>query len=245
MFFQKSSGIHRPRVWWCPTAEFSFLPLHAAGVYHPQRKDSVIESCSDYMVSSYTPTLAALISARRTLRTMLLSEVKVMPVAVPNAPKLLPLKNTTVEIDIISRIVPPSSILPPDSGAPTVGSIIAGLSASDPSLSPSILHLACHGQQDPRDALESGFAMQDGLLTISKLMQIEMPNAFFAFLSACGSAMGDRRQPHETVHLAASMLFVGYRSVLATMWYAHPTFCLVNIVLLMMSRMMMYFQANG
>lgn len=233
MFFQKSSGIHRPRVWWCPTAEFSFLPLHAAGVYHPQRKDSVTESCSDYMVSSYTPTLAALISARRILKTIPLSEVKIMPVAVPNAPKLLPLKNTSVEIDIISRIVPPSSILPQNSAAPTVRSIIAALSASDPSLSPSILHLACHGQQDPRDALESGFAMQDGLLTISKLMQIEMPNAFFAFLSACGSAMGDRRQPHETVHLAASMLFVGYRSVLATMWYVRSTFCLVTITLMM------------
>lgn len=72
--------------------------------------------------------------------------------------------------------------------------------------------------------------MQDGLLTISKLMQIEMPNAFFAFLSACGSAMGDRRQPHETVHLAASMLFAGFKSVLATMWCVYLTFCLLAIV---------------
>lgn len=181
----------------------------------------MVEFCSDYMVSSYTPTLAALVSARRNLKTIPLSEAKVMPVAVPDALNLPLLENTSVEIDIISRTVPPTSLLHHHArSTPTVDDILSRLSALDPALSPSILHLACHGKQDPKNALESGFAMHDGLLTISKLMQVEMPNAFFAFLSACESATGDRRQPHETVHLAASMLFAGFKSVLATMWYA-------------------------
>lgn len=169
------------------------------------------------MVSSYTPTLAALISARRKSKALPLFEARILPVDVPDAPGYPPLKNTSIEIDLISRTVPPTCLLPQEVG-PTVHSIISRLSTSDQSLSPSILHLACHGQQVFQDPLESGFVMQDGLLTISRLMRIEMPNAFLAVLSACESAMGDRRQPHEAVHLAASMLFAGFKSVLATMW---------------------------
>jgi CHAT domain-containing protein len=40
----------------------------------------------------------------------------------------------------------------------------------------------------------------------------------FAFLSACETAKGDRSQPDQAVHLAASLLFCGFRSVIATMW---------------------------
>lgn len=37
-------------------------------------------------------------------------------------------------------------------------------------------------------------------------------------LSACETATGDSEQPDQAVHLAAAMLFVGFRSVIATMW---------------------------
>jgi CHAT domain-containing protein len=82
----------------------------------------------------------------------------------------------------------------------------------------SILHLACHGQQDREDALESGFLLQDGKLTISALMQLDLPHAFFAFLSACESAKGDVEQPDEVINLSAAMLFAGFKSVIGTMW---------------------------
>ena len=47
------------RIWWCPTAEFSLLPLHAAAPYRPRQK-----GVSDLYISSYTTTLTALIRAR-------------------------------------------------------------------------------------------------------------------------------------------------------------------------------------
>ncbi|KAN0094910.1 hypothetical protein V8E55_003197 [Tylopilus felleus] len=50
--FLQTTVPHHSRIWWCPTAEFSLLPLHAA-------------SFSDLYVSSYTSTLSALIRARR------------------------------------------------------------------------------------------------------------------------------------------------------------------------------------
>ncbi|KAG1752793.1 hypothetical protein EDB19DRAFT_2035383 [Suillus lakei] len=48
------------RIWWCPTAEFTLLPLHAAGPYEPHSRNF-----SHFYISSYTPTLAALIRARQ------------------------------------------------------------------------------------------------------------------------------------------------------------------------------------
>jgi CHAT domain-containing protein len=83
----------------------------------------------------------------------------------------------------------------------------------------SIVHLACHGIQDPRDATQSGFCLGDGRLTIAKLMELELDNAFLAFLSACETAKGDKDQPDQAMHLAAAMLFSGFKSVVATMWY--------------------------
>jgi CHAT domain-containing protein len=55
----------------------------------------------------------------------------------------------------------------------------------------SILHLACHGIQNAENPLDSGFLLRDGILTISRLMEKPLTNAFLAFLSACETAKGD------------------------------------------------------
>jgi len=94
----------------------------------------------------------------------------------------------------------------------TVGDVLSKLPGV------SILHLACHGRQNPSNPLESGFACSDGTLTVAKLMSLNLPNAFFAFLSACETAKGDKAQPDQVIHLAATMLFVGFKSVIGTFW---------------------------
>ena len=48
------------RIWWCPTAEFSVLPLHVAGPYRKGQRN-----LPNLYISSYTPTLTALVCARR------------------------------------------------------------------------------------------------------------------------------------------------------------------------------------
>jgi CHAT domain-containing protein len=82
----------------------------------------------------------------------------------------------------------------------------------------NIVHLACHGIQDPKSAIDSGFCLGDGRLTISKLMEIKLDNPFLAFLSACETAKGDHNQPDQVMHLAAAMMFLGFKAVVATMW---------------------------
>ena len=82
----------------------------------------------------------------------------------------------------------------------------------------TILHLAFHGHHDPANALDSGFVMCDKMLTITELtLKLNLPNSFLAFLSACETAESGEAQPDEVIHLAATMLFSGFKSVIGTM----------------------------
>lgn len=170
------------------------------------------------MVSTYTPTLSALLNARRDFLPFPIADMKAVLVAEPHAPGLRYLDNVVDEITTISASLAP--VFPvlvvgdvagdPGPGA-TVSAVVACLSDA------AVVHLACHGQQD-RDPLQSGFCLRDARLTVDALMRMDLKKAVFAFLSACETAKGDARQPDQVVHLAAAMLFVGFRSVIATMW---------------------------
>jgi CHAT domain-containing protein len=85
-------------------------------------------------------------------------------------------------------------------------------------VSANFVHFACHGIQDRADALESSFVLNGGHLTMNALIRLNTNKAWFAYLSACETAKGDAKQPDQAVHLAASMLFAGFKSVVATMW---------------------------
>ncbi|KAF8891114.1 CHAT domain-containing protein [Gymnopilus junonius] len=52
-----------PRIWWCPTGPFAFLPIHAAGIYY-HGKSTPGTCLADFAVSSYIPTLSTLTRLR-------------------------------------------------------------------------------------------------------------------------------------------------------------------------------------
>jgi hypothetical protein len=85
----------------------------------------------------------------------------------------------------------------------------------------SIVHFACHGDYSRVRPLDSGFHMRDGIVTLRDLMRINVPNAFLAYLNACDTAYcvsnGAVTSNHIMESLAATMLFVGYKSVVGTM----------------------------
>lgn len=82
----------------------------------------------------------------------------------------------------------------------------------------SIAHFACHGHQNSQNPLESALLLKDGPLKVSQIMRQSIPHGSLAFLSACQTAMGDENLPDEVIHLGATLLFAGFRGVVATMW---------------------------
>ncbi|CAA7264414.1 unnamed protein product [Cyclocybe aegerita] len=208
----------RQRLWWCPTGRFAFLPVHAAGINFGKANG---EYTSKYVVSSYTPTLSALISARlqNASSPPIVKDLKTLILAQPTTNGHQDLPMTLHELELVEKTIPPPSLLHVGNGRisetninRTVGEAMEHLSQA------SILHLACHGHQDRIDPLSSGFELQDGRLTIAKLISSQMPHAVLAFLSACESASNDLDVPDEALNLAAAMLYAGFRSVIGTMW---------------------------
>jgi CHAT domain-containing protein len=138
-----------------------------------------------------------------------------MIVAVPNVEGNIPLPNATAETEIIKEKMARKAMLPINLG---VTSPLRMANILEEMEHASVIHLACHGQQDPKEPLASGFILQDGLLTVSHIIQLKLQKTHFAFLAACESASGDREQPDEAIHLGAAMLFMGVKSVVGTLW---------------------------
>jgi CHAT domain-containing protein len=169
-------------------------------------------------VSSYTPTLEALCLARKDMPIVTKVDTRVLVVAESSAPGMPRLLSVEEEIRAVQKHLSVDVIGMEERSygqGPAKAQIATVLSAIPDS---PILHLACHGRQDLENPLESGFMLSDGILTVRKLMSLDLKNAFLAFLSACETAKGDPQHPDQNFHLAAAMLFVGFRSVIATMW---------------------------
>jgi CHAT domain-containing protein len=214
---QLSDHNHRPRLHWCPTGIFSTLPLHAAGVYHGSLSHKVC--CADFVVSSYTPTLTTLLRTQRATIPLRRSDLSISLIAEKRAQDTtLPvIYDVDREIELVAAVANSHGVnfVHERVGLTTVEDTSRVMQAA------SIVHLACHGIQDTHDATQSGFCLGDGRLTIAKLMELKLDNAFLAFLSACETAKGDQEQPDQAMHLAAAMLFSGFKSVVATMWYVN------------------------
>jgi len=197
----------RSRIWWCPTAEFKLLPLHAAGPYVKQARN-----LSHFYISSYTPTLAALIRARQQLPRVA-SIPHFVSIGQGNPSKGMPLLRVTGELcDVGSRVAP---FLPFTSLSDNDATVQRALDALNQH---QWVHLACHGMPNQQKPFESSFAMRDGPLTITDIIRPRSQQPEFAFLSACHTTVGYESSPDEAIHLAAAMQFSGFCSVIGSMW---------------------------
>ena len=80
-------------------------------------------------------------------------------------------------------------------------------------------HIVCHGMLEPGKPFESSFKLHKGkCLQLLNIVQSQLPNAKFAFLSACHTAeLTEESISDEVLHLAAAMQFCRFRSVVGTM----------------------------
>lgn len=197
------------RIWWCPTAQLCSLPLHAAGIYDDS---TTVNKLPDNFISSYTPTLSALIRARRD-RHPLPRQPRVLAIGVPKPNGREDddaLTTVAKEVDCVVRHAPIVTRLEDEAATHVV--VLRELPAH------SWAHFAGHGHQDVQNPFDSRLRLQDKPLSLLDIVQARLPNAEFAFLSACHSATGDLTTPDEGLHLAAALQFVGFRSVVGTLW---------------------------
>ncbi|CCO35432.1 hypothetical protein BN14_09550 [Rhizoctonia solani AG-1 IB] len=194
-----------PHITWCPTGIISFLPLHAAGDYS-QTGSRVF----DYAVSSYTPTLTALLAPTPSTLT---PDSRVLAIGQAATPGHSSLPGITKEIASIKAHIGHKygfSQLVDDQA--TTAAVLDAMQDHE------WVHLACHASQEVKDPTKSGFYLHDGTLDLSAINRRSFRNKGLAFLSACQTAKGDETLADEAVHLASGMLMAGYPSVIATMW---------------------------
>ena len=205
-----------PRIWWCPTGLLTLLPLHAAG-HHPAPGASpatATESVLNVAVSSYTPTLRALLEARREIpadeAAAGSTDDRILVVAVPNAPGQVPLAEVERESRHLAAHFPHGYKL------------LRNEDASRQNVLEQLpryrrVHFSCHGTQNLADPSSGGVVLTDGILTVADISSRRYRNDF-AFLSACKSATGGSALPDEAITLAAAMHYTGYRHVIGTLW---------------------------
>ncbi|KAG2343594.1 hypothetical protein BDR05DRAFT_989693 [Suillus weaverae] len=201
------------RIWLCPTAAFTSIPLHAA---HPFRTnpDGSKEPClEDLYICSYTPTLSALVRSRQGMKKRVTPSFVTVGQGQPGGGKGKALLAVDSELELVHKLVPATANRTTISGdAATRAGALEALQEN------TWVHLACHGKQDPVQPYDSHFVMKDEHLTLLDIMERDIPNAEFAFLSACHTAVGDEETPDEVIHLAAGLQFAGFKSVVGTLW---------------------------
>ncbi|KAJ7263803.1 CHAT domain-containing protein [Mycena rebaudengoi] len=195
-----TNGITSGRLWWCPTGDFTGLPLHAA--------DS-----ADQFIQSYTPTLGALLEANS--RTPSTNSPHIGLVGVthtgPRGDQELP--GVEEEITKISSIA----------GGQYQVQILIGESATVDSVKQTLddcpwIHLACHGEQNIIEPPKSCLQLYGGTLELETILQMSLPKAEFAFLAACQTAKGDAALVNESFHLGGGFIAAGFQGAIATMW---------------------------
>ncbi|KAG1717531.1 CHAT domain-containing protein, partial [Suillus lakei] len=204
---------HQSRIWLCPTAAFTSIPLHAA---HPFRTkaDRSREPClEDLYICSYTPTLSALVRSRQMMKKRVPPSFVAVGQNQPGAGQGTVLATVDSELELVEKLVSPNVKFKSLSGnEATQAGALNALRHN------TWAHLACHGTQDREQPYNSRFAMRDKPLTLLDIMENDIPNAEFAFLSACHTAVGDEETPDEVIHLAAGLQFSGFKSVIGTLW---------------------------
>jgi hypothetical protein len=214
-----------PHVWWVPTGPLSELPLHAAGIYTPGSKETVL----DRVISSYASSIKALQHGRQRQKGVVdehEQQKDAVLVAMEQTQGQMSLPNARTEIDKVRALCPLLNLnatTPPRRKA----DILAHLKHC------KILHFAGHGESST-DPSRSFLLLDDWKtdpLTVGNLREswLQESPAFLAYLSACstGSNQG-RGLSDESIHLVSAFQLAGFRHVVGTLWEVSDPHC-VNV----------------
>jgi CHAT domain-containing protein len=200
------------RIWWCPTSLFNFLPLHAAGAYRQGE-----QLLSQLYISSYTPSLTALMRARKSHANFPSVSFAAIGQNRPDGASFT-LEFVEPELELVRSLLPPAvSFTKITSHDATKSRALRTMGDN------TWLHFSCHGTQDYDEPFKSAFLMRDQPLSLLNISQMDLSRHEFAFLSACDTAVGVPSTPDEVIHLAAGLQFAGVKSVIGTLWMVNDS----------------------
>ena len=193
------------RIWWCPTSVFCSLPLHAMGPI--PSNNGVLRYFSDIYISSYTPTISALIESRKPSKSSL-EKPSVLLVANPDED----MDHAVPEIWHVQRLNAKVTTLMGKRATPSA--VVEGLQSHQ------FAHSICRGILEAEKPFNASFKVSNGdRLTLLEIVRSILPHAEFAFLSACHTAeLTEGSIADEGLHLTAAVQYCGFRSVVGTMW---------------------------
>ena len=152
----------------------------------PESTGEAERGLSSPYVSSYTPSLAALIMARRDYDKSQPSLFAAMGKK-HLAGSIFTLESVEPELDIVNSLLPPSPIVY-FTKVPSIESTRSrALHALQDNYWP---HFACHGTQDMAGPFNSAFFMCDKPLTLLDIIQTDLSKHEYAFFPACDTAVG-------------------------------------------------------
>ncbi|GFN01238.1 hypothetical protein Sfulv_60480 [Streptomyces fulvorobeus] len=198
------------RLWWVPAGQLTQLPLHAAGhhrTHHGQRPRTVL----DRVVSSYTPTVGALVAARARPSA---EQVRApLVVAVSSASGHRPLAFARNEAELLRGLYPAARVLT-DTQA-----VAAEVRAALPEA--LMVHFACHALASDAEPSEGRLLLHDheaSPFTVGDISRLNLHRAELAVLSSCDTARIGPRLQDEVIHLASSFQVAGFAQVVAVLW---------------------------
>ncbi|PTD06930.1 hypothetical protein FCULG_00006387 [Fusarium culmorum] len=214
-----SKGQEWPHVWWIPTGHLSRFPIHAAGL-HRQRSG---ETVMDRVISSYSPSVKALVHGRRRRRMTPKGPAQALLVAMEQTQNQAPLPKAMEEVELVSKIC--------DSMG--VKSVVPGSSkqdALDHLRSSKIFHFAGHGYTDSTNPSKSHLCFGDvnDPLTVANLLELNLheESPFLAYLSACSTGrVQDEDYIDESIHLISACQLAGFRHIIGTLWRVQDEHC--------------------
>ncbi|MEU4493376.1 CHAT domain-containing protein [Streptomyces sp. NPDC023998] len=200
------------RVWWIPTGQLSLMPVHAA--HGAPADEDGPSSVLDCVVSSYAPTLRALMETRRFVSHPfgpqgLAVGLSTTPTA-HRRPELPPLPSADTAARAVARLLHLESPALTDDGA-TRESVLASLGTA------KFAHFFCHATASLDEPLDAELALYDGPLKAREIARMR-GNAELAFLSGCGTGRGGTHLADEALNICSSFQAAGFRHVIGTLW---------------------------
>jgi CHAT domain-containing protein len=161
----------------------------------------------DLYIPSYIPSLSALIEARKP-GSQAIGKPSILLITQPDEN----MQQAFEEIKAVRAVDTQVTTLFSAKATPTA--VLARLRDYQ------FTHIVCHGVLEPGKPFEASFKLHRGKrLLLLDIVRSQLPDAEFAFLSACHTAeLTDDSIVDEMLHLAAAMRFCRFRSAIGTMW---------------------------